>query len=302
MTALAFPAPADPTVRQLIDAYLDAELPELAVKSQKQRRRHLEAFAAKFGNYPWATPHKSDVKTWVRNNSAWRANDTKRSVVVSVKRLFSWAVEDDRIGRNPLAKLSWEESPPRRAMTDAEYVRALFAAPWNVRRVLRFLRYSGARPGEAAALDWSMVDWEMAVARIENHKTRRKTGRPKLIYLTPRVLRMLRRLHQHRRPEANWVFHNRYGGRWDVSDLANAMQRIRGRAGLPDDCFLYGLRHQFATMSQVAGNDLKTTAELLGHSSVRTTEKYYVHLAAHTRFLTDAAAKAGHKERGRGRG
>jgi integrase/recombinase XerD len=87
------------------------------------------------------------------------------------------------------------------------------------------------------------------------------------------------------------VFVNARGRPWDRTSLALRMVRLRERAGLREDCRLYGLRHRFATEAVRRGVNLKTVAELLGHTSTRMTE-HYVHVAGDLTHLAEAVERA----------
>ena len=59
---------------------------------------------------------------------------------------------------------------------------------------------------------------------------------------------------------------------WNRCNLSLRVQQAREKAGIPDDAKLYGLRHAFCVRAIVNGIDIKTLAELMGHTTSRMTE------------------------------
>src|SRR5205807_10500646 len=109
---------------------------------------------------------------------------------------------------------------PRRPMTDQEFEPLLAACEGRKtrrspspadrsRELLRFLRYTGARPCEACRLRWDQVDCDNAVIVIERHKTSRthRVPRPRVIPLHPEVAALLAGIRRREEP-GPYVFRN----------------------------------------------------------------------------------------------
>lgn len=167
--------------------------------------------------------------------------------------------------------ISEDEQEARRAedRQDAELFRVMF--------------YSGVRLGEVLALRWRHVHFlpdlsgavlsvERAVsAGIEKEPKSRRGRQVPMPRAGAEALARLGRRDDFTGPD-DYVFCNRYGGRLDGSALRRRYKRATAAAGLRP-LKLHGLRH--AAGSVLARSlPLVTVRDVLGHSDLRTTNRY----------------------------
>lgn len=299
------------TVASVIDIYLTHIRGKRAARTYAHCSDYLQRFAEAHGYRLVSECKAIHLTTWLDQNPQWASDWTLSSVVSIVQRPFNWAVGQDLIERNPFRSVRRRRGTPRRPITDEEFrslLRATAAkgrggkrkkrrkrptAGERFRALLFFLRWTGARPGEAAALTWSDVDLKEQVIVLHKHKTSttQRDPKPRVIPLVPQVIKLLIRIRRFQPKDAKHVFLTMRGTPWTRTNLGRRVARLRENAGLPSDVTLYTIRHRFGTQSIVNGVDLKTLSQLLGHTSTRMTE-HYVHLAGQHSHLAAAMQQA----------
>jgi site-specific recombinase XerD len=152
------------------------------------------------------------------------------------------------------------------------------------RDVFLFSALAGMRISDIRALTWEMVFDSVVrdAAGVEREVselryTMRKTGRAHVLPLGVQARRMLGQ----RGTGLVW--------KWlpDHSTLSGNIRRLALRAGIDKVITMHCARHTCATLLLSKGVALKTVSQILGHSSVRTTEIYAKVLESSTRSAVD---------------
>ena len=136
-----------------------------------------------------------------------------------------------------------------------------------IKRELIFLLYCGARLSEMRTLLWGAVDEDSVVlVSIKGNKRKKKTRRVPLHHRVVNTLGV-------RGEPTELVFTKGGGNMWDKTAFYHEFHKVMSCAGIsdftPHDC-----RHTFASHLVMGGADLRTVAELLGHSTMSMVMRY----------------------------
>lgn len=141
--------------------------------------------------------------------------------------------------------------------------------------LVKLVLFTGMRRGELFRLMWQDIDWERGFIRLRNPKG----GEDKSIPMNAAARELLKNhpktpLRDDPNTYSPYVFPGRGGEK--RTDIRKPLQRIKERAGLPDDFRpLHGLRHVYASMLASSGKvDMYTLQRLLTHKSHRMTQRY----------------------------
>jgi site-specific recombinase XerD len=165
------------------------------------------------------------------------------------------------------------------------------------RTILETLFSTGLRVSELTNLNRDQVDLER-----QEFGVRGKGNKIRVVFLSDTATEWIRRYLQARRDNFKPLF-IRYSGkvseekngekmRLTVRSIQNIVAKYAKRCGLPIEVSPHTLRHSFATDLLIAGADLRSVQEMLGHESIRTTQVYThvtnrhlkeVHKAFHSR-------------------
>jgi integrase len=178
------------------------------------------------------------------------------------------------------------ENNKKERYLSTEEARALYAAVCRsdnsmLQFIVPMLILTGARKREALDARWEDFDFDRRIWSIPTTKA----GKPRHVPMSDGVLTVLGAVP--RVAGVDHVFANPATGKPYVS-IFYAWNTARIRAGLPQ-VRVHDLRHSFASLLINSGRSLYEVQKLLGHTQVKTTQRY-AHLAPQT--LLDASNAA----------
>lgn len=239
-----------------------------------------------FGNIDATTITKGQVIILQEQLVARYGTGTVNSAIGRLAQILAYGVDLGYLSDNParrvrkLKKRAGEDGAWDWYTVDELDALREAAKRWApVHTLITVAAYTGLRVGELRGLEWGDVDFKSRTLHIQRQVQRGridlpKWGKTRTVPMRAVVLDALK-AHRHLRSEV--VFPGYRADRFAVNWLRGELHRCAALAGLRA-VRVHDLRHTFASQLVSQGVSLKMVAELLGHRSTTTTERY-AHLA-----------------------
>ena len=300
--------------RHTYKTYIEKDYAEWVAKERKSAAdtlQRLRIFYPDFGHKLLEEISAGDVQKWATKRTKEGIKvATNNRLIAAIKAALSKAVEWDIITENPLAKLRVSggadggkvvrfllpdeeialrdalDSREERFRAERESVNA-----WRRQRryeekpkLPEFADYlkpmvlislnTGIRQGELLSLVWSATDLDRGILTI--HGDLAKSGKTRHIPLNREALSVLQHWKNQANSDEGLVFPSRTGGQMD--NVQKSWTAVLTMAGIKDFRW-HDLRHTFASTLVMAGTNLNTVRELMGHADIKMTLRY-AHLGA----------------------
>jgi site-specific recombinase XerD len=272
---------------EALDAY-DSELVArgIAVRSRRAYATDLTQLAEWAGERtlePEAVAYKDLRRYAAHLSQSGAAPTTVARKLAAIRGLYDSLRRAGRIGQNPADLLS---APKRGSklprVLNHDEVEALLGripahTPLEIRdRAIFELAYScGLRCEEITSLDLGSLEFDSEQLRIEG-----KGGKTRIVPVGEPAQRAVARYLERARHELATpgdeaaLFLSKSGRRLSPSDISRRLTKWVRNAAIAGGVSPHALRHSFATHLLQGGADLRAIQELLGHSSVSTTQIY----------------------------
>lgn len=196
--------------------------------------------------------------------------------LVMIKAMLNKAVAWRHLKENPLRdvkKLKITNARQVRFFTPEEISTILDKVDPFMEKAIKILLYTGMRRSELVYLTWDDIDFHNKLITVQSKPEvgfHPKSHRPRSIPIHPELEQLLLDLPQ----RGEYVFDNGNNEPVHCKDYyTKRFIRILKAAGIRN-ANLHTLRHTFASNLVMAGVDLRTVQELLGHSTIKVTERY----------------------------
>ncbi|MFC2173431.1 tyrosine-type recombinase/integrase [Acidobacteriota bacterium] len=274
-----------PLVSDLIPQYLEY----IAMRKHKDtvchHRTYLEEFAGLWGHLRVNQITVERIEEYIQTCGKNLKNTTKNKRISCLRKFFNMAVGRKYIKINP-AKLVERLKDDTEVHDDViEYDELLHLASFSspkLRMFLFLLWHTGLRQGEAKRIKWSDIDFDNRLIRIQGEKAGEnqliKVRRVSINTELEAELVVFRQV-----PEGQHEFLFQHGGKPTWISSNRAFERVVKAAKkarlIPMSKHLtpHSCRHSTGTHLAQAGEPLQKIQQLLGHSSVTTTERFYAH-------------------------
>ena len=245
------------------------------------------------GDYPWSSVDLDSFNDYIvelRGRKGYRDTTTARKIA-AIRSFFGFLFENGSIYQDPTESLGSPRvgrSLPK-FLSKEDVTRLLDAACKDsgneARRdaaILELLYATGLRVGELVSLNVKDIDLQGSYIRCWG-----KGSKERIVHLYPKAVKELKQYMTHTRPNLlknrngeTALFVNHRGERLTRQWVWNILKNYGAKAGIQQQITPHTLRHSFATHLLENGASLRHVQELLGHSSISTTQ-VYTHLTGH---------------------
>ncbi|MFC1669236.1 tyrosine-type recombinase/integrase [Spirochaetota bacterium] len=231
--------------------------------------------------------HIEDYFIWRRDNPLTEriktvSNATINREISYLSHFFNYCIERDYYQRNnPAQRIKKDEDNIRRIKLTIEQTTELLNEAYKHTKLYAAVLLGllgGLRQKEVLGLSWENVNFENSLIHARERTTKGRKSR--IVHIPENLKEYLIELRK-MEPHTDLLFHEYKGKSW----LQSAFRRLRERlsfkhvldveSGKKHRLKYHDLRHIYAGVLYDKGVSLNDIKELLGHSSVRITERRY---------------------------
>lgn len=265
---------------------------ELDTKTIKAYRIDLTQF---FSYVQSAEPEKETIEQYITDLHKKYKQKTIKRKIASIKAFYSYLEEEELVEQNPFRKIKvkFKETiilpriiPREKIEQLLNYIYASISSLSGIQykhtlrdaSVIEVFFATGARVYEISNIRAENINLNSGLIRIMG-----KGRKERYIQISnTAVLDILRKYYEENEPEikkSGYFFINNRGKRYTEQSIRLMLKKYTLKAGIQRKITPHMFRHSFATYLIEEGVDVSCVQQILGHSSIKTTQ-IYIHVAA----------------------
>lgn len=265
---------------------------ELDAKTVKAYRIDLTQF---FSYVQSTEPEKETIEQYITELHKKYKQKTIKRKIASIKAFYSYLEEEELVEQNPFRKIKvkFKETIilphiiPREEIEQLlNYIYASLSSLSGIQykhslrdaAVIEVFFATGARVYEISNIRVENINLNSGLIRIMG-----KGRKERYIQISnTAVLDILRKYYEENEPEikkSGYFFINNRGKRYTEQSIRLMLKKYTLKAGIQRKITPHMFRHSFATYLIEEGVDVSCVQQILGHSSIKTTQ-IYIHVAA----------------------
>lgn len=236
---------------------------------------------------------KEKIEQYITDLHKRYKQKTIKRKIASIKAFYSFLEEEELIPENPFRKIKvkFKETVVLPRIIPREEIEQLLNSMYSYGRkigedkywlrdmaVVEVLFAIGARVYEISNMKADCIDLQSGLIRIMG-----KGGKERYVQIgEPSILKLLNQyysLNEKAIRKSGYFFVNKRGNRFSEQSIRMMMKKYTRLAGIERKITPHMFRHSFATYLIEEGVDISCVQQILGHSSIKTTQ-IYIHVAA----------------------
>lgn len=279
-------------IQERVNSYLDycRYRKELDAKTIKAYRIDLKQYFLFFNT---EEPNKEEIEEYITHLHKNFKQKTVKRKIASIKAFYNYLEEEEVIENNPFQKIriKFKETVVLPRIISRKEIEQLLNFMYSCNRkssgkkhwlrdlaVVEVFFATGARVYEISNIHADCVDLDSGLIRIMG-----KGGKERYIQIGEQdVIKLLQKYYEENKEEikkSGYFFVNNRGSRYSEQSIRNMLKTYTKRAGIERTITPHMFRHSFATYLIEEGVDVSCVQQILGHSSIKTTQ-IYIHVAA----------------------
>ncbi|MEM0360237.1 MAG: tyrosine-type recombinase/integrase [Candidatus Diapherotrites archaeon] len=246
---------------------------ELSVAGYSKRtiemyRYYVEEFLD-FSNKPPESTSREDIIAFLAKKSSENAKGTTLALIYAALKFFFHSHLKQKIMDDIKRPKKAKKLPA--VMTKEEVYAIINAAKTPQSRLLLKLLYSsGLRVSEATNLKITNLDLNEKTAVVRGGKG----NKDRMVILSEEWINEFKKFLENRKNKSEFVFCKKNGQPISADTVQRIVRKCRKKAKIQKNITPHSFRHSFATHLLESGENIRKIQELLGHSSLSTTQIY----------------------------